>query len=86
MAQEQTYKINEISWWGLPVGLSFIVAGFAGTYYVNQGISGVSTEIIGALAFLGLVAGIISFAVFVYSIITREVGKGESKRFIPGAD
>jgi hypothetical protein len=86
MAQEQTYKINEISWWGLPVGLSFIGAGFVGTSYVNQAVASVTTGSIGAVSFLVLVAGLISLGAFVYSIITREVGKTESKHFIPGAD
>ena len=61
MAQEDTYKIPEIRWWGLPVGLSFIVAGTGATFYVNQGVEGTQTIVIGALAFLILVAGIIAF-------------------------
>ncbi len=83
MAQEDTYKVPEIRWWGLPVGLSFMVGGAAATFYVNQGITGTQTVIIGAIAFLVLVAGIIAFGAFVYSIIARGVGKTEAKTYIP---
>jgi len=85
MAQEDSYKISEIRWWGLPVGLSFMVGGAAGTFYVNQGIVGAQTILIGAIAFLILVAGIIAFGAFVYSIIAHGVGKTEAKSYIPSA-
>lgn len=85
MAQDDTYKVPEIRWWGLPVGLSFIVAGAAATFYVNQGVTGTTTVMIGAVAFLVLVAGIISFGAFVYSIIAHGVGKTEAKSYIPSA-
>ena len=85
MAQEDTYTIPEIRWWGLPVGLSFMVGGGAGTFYVNQGIVGTQTILIGTVAFLILVAGIISFGAFVYSIIAHGVGKSEAKNYIPSA-
>jgi hypothetical protein len=85
MAQEETYIIPEIRWWGLPVGLSFIAGGGAATFYANQGISGLTSELVGAAAFLGLVAGIVAFGAFVYSIIAREVGKTEAKQFASGA-
>ena len=82
MAQEDTYVIPEIRWWGLPVGISLIVAGIGGTMYVNQGVTGTLTIVIGALAFLILVAGIVSFGAFAYSIIERGVGKREAKTYI----
>ncbi len=85
MEQEDTYKIPQIRWWGLPVGLAFMVAGAGGTAYVNQGIQGMQTIVIGAIAFLVLVAGIIAFGAFVYSIIARGVGKAEAKTYIPSA-
>jgi hypothetical protein len=85
MAQEDTYRIPEIRWWGLPVGLALIVAGVAATFYVNQGIVDTTTGVVGAIAFLVLVAGIISFGAFVYSIIARGVGKAEAQRYIPSA-
>jgi hypothetical protein len=68
------------------VGLSFIGGGIVGTFYVNQAVASVTTGSVGAVSFLVLVAGLISFGAFVYSIITHEVGKTESKHFIPGAD
>jgi hypothetical protein len=83
MAQEDTYNIPEIRWWGLPVGLSLMVAGVGGTMYVNQGIEGTLTIVIGAIAFLLLVSGIITFGAFVYSIIARGVGKVEAKTYLP---
>lgn len=85
MAQEDTYKIPEIRWWGLPVGLSLMVAGVGATFYVNQGVSDATTGLIGAIAFLVLVSGIIAFGAFVYSIIARSVGKTEAKHYIPSA-
>lgn len=85
MAQEDMYTIPEIRWWGLPVGLALMVAGVAATFYVNQGITDTTTGVIGAIAFLVLVAGIISFGAFVYSIIAHNVGKTEAKRYIPSA-
>ncbi|HEU0027561.1 MAG TPA: hypothetical protein VFQ25_10645 [Ktedonobacterales bacterium] len=85
MAQEDTYAIPEIRWWGLPVGLSLMVAGGAATFYANQGITDTMTGVVGAIAFLVLVAGIVSFGAFVYSIIARGVGKTEAKRYIPSA-
>lgn len=86
MEHEDTYRIPDISWWGLPVGLTFIVAGFEATLYVNQGINDdVMTFVIGAIAFLVLVAGIIAFGAFVYSIIAHGVGKIEAKHYIPNA-
>lgn len=86
MEHVDTYKIPEIRWWGLPVGLSFIVGGAAATFYVNQGITGTLTGMIGAIAFLILVAGIIAFGAFCYSIIARGVGKTEAKRYIPNTN
>lgn len=86
MEHEDTYRIPDIRWWGLPVGLTFMVAGFAATLYANQGVTNdVMTFVIGATAFLVLVAGIVAFGAFVYSIIARGVGKTESKRYIPSA-
>lgn len=85
MAQDDTYKVPEIRWWGLPVGLSFIAGGAAATFYVNQGVTGAATDFIGAVAFLILVSGIIAFGAFVYSIIARGVGKTEAKHYIPAA-
>lgn len=86
MEHEDTYRIPEIRWWGLPVGLTFIVAGFAATLYANQGINDdVMTFVIGGIAFLILVAGIIAFGAFVYSIIAHGVGKIEAKHYIPSA-
>ncbi len=85
MEHEDTYKIPEIRWWGLPVGLSFIVGGIGGTFYVNQGITGTQTIVIGAIAFLVLITGIITFGAFVYSIIAHNVGKTEAKTYIPSS-
>lgn len=82
MAQE-TYKIPELQWWGLPVGITFIAAGIAATMYVNQGIESFTTGVIGAIALLVLCAGIMSFGTFVYSIIAKGVSRSEAKRFIP---
>lgn len=83
MEHEDTYQVPEIRWWGLPVGLSFMVGGGAATFYVNQGVDDFMTGVIGAIAFLVLVAGIIAFGAFVYSIIAHGVGKTEAKAFIP---
>jgi hypothetical protein len=83
MEHEDTYRIPDIRWWGLPVGLTFMVAGFAATLYANQGVTDAMTWIVGAIAFLVLVAGIVAFGAFVYSIIAHGVGKIEAKTYIP---
>ncbi|HEX9036756.1 MAG TPA: hypothetical protein VF808_07165 [Ktedonobacterales bacterium] len=83
MEHEDTYRIPEIRWWGLPVGLAFMVGGGAATFYVNQGITGGLTGLVGAIAFLVLVTGIIAFGAFVYSIIAHGVGRTEAKTYIP---
>ena len=85
MAQQDTYVIPEIKWWGLPVGVSLLVFGIAMTFYVNQGIDNAMTSLIGAVAFLVFVAGIVSLGSFIYSIISRNVGKTEAKTYIPSA-
>lgn len=85
MEHEDTYTIPGIRWWGLPVGLAFIVGGGAATFYVNQGINDATTSVIGAVAFIVLVAGIIAFGAFVYSIIAHGVGKTEAKNYIPSS-
>lgn len=83
MEHEDTYRIPDIRWWGLPVGLTFMVAGFAATLYANQGVADTMTWLVGAIAFLVLVAGIVAFGAFVYSIIAHGVGKTEAKTYIP---
>ena len=85
MEQTDTYTIPSIRWWGLPVGLAFMVGGGAATFYSTQGVNDFMTGVIGAIAFLILVAGIIAFGAFVYSIIAHGVGKTEPKSYIPSA-
>ena len=84
MAQE-TYRIPEIQWWGLPVGLTFIVSAVAATFYVNQGNDTFVNGLVGAIALPVLGLGIVSLGAFIYSIIAHSVGRTEAKRFIPEA-
>lgn len=84
MAQE-TYKIPEVQLWGLPVGLSFIVAAIAATFYVNLGEATFVNGLIGAIALPLLGLGIVSLGAFIYSLIHRSVARTEAKRFIPGS-
>ena len=83
MEHADTYRIPEIRWWGLPVGLAFLVAGGGATFYANQGINDAMTSVVGAIAFLVLVAGIIALGAFIYSVIARGVGKTEAKTYVP---
>ncbi len=83
MAQE-TYRIPEVQWWGLPVGLTFIVSAIAATFYVNLGEASFINGLVGAIALPVLGLGIISLGAFIYSIIAHNVGKTESQKFIPG--
>ncbi len=78
MAQE-TYKIPEVQWWGLPVGITFIVSAVALTFYVNRGDVTFLNGVIGAIALPLLGAGLASFAAFIYSIITHGAAPGEAK-------
>ncbi len=80
MAQE-TYPKPEVQLWGLPVGLSFIVAAIALTFYVNLGENTPTTTIIGIIALPMLGAGIVSLGSFIYSLIRRAVYPTEAKRF-----
>ncbi|HEU5344805.1 MAG TPA: hypothetical protein VFU60_10695 [Ktedonobacterales bacterium] len=84
MAQE-TYKVPQMQWWGLPVGVVFIVSAVAATFYVNQGINDATTGFIGAIALLVLALGITSLGAFIYSIIARGVARTEAKNFVPEA-
>lgn len=80
MAQE-TYPKPEVQLWGLPVGLSFIVAAIALTFYVNLGQEGPMTTFIGIVALPMLGLGIVSLGAFIYSLIRRAVYPTEAKRF-----
>lgn len=80
MAQE-TYPKPEVQLWGLPVGLSFIVAAIALTFYVNQGLDEPTTTIVGIFALPMLGLGIVSFGAFIYSLIRRSVYATEARRF-----
>ncbi len=84
MAQE-TYKIHEVQWWGLPVGVVFIVSSIAATLYANQGNDTITNGVVGAIALLVLAFGIFSLGAFIYSIIARAVARTEAKNFIPEA-
>jgi hypothetical protein len=80
---QETYKVPEVQWWGLPVGLTFIVSAIAATFYVNLGYDSFLNGVIGAIALPMLGLGIVSLGAFIYSIIAHNVGKTEAKRFIP---
>ena len=84
MAQE-TYPKPEVQLWGLPVGLTFIVAAIALTFYVNLGQEGLTTTIIGIVALPMLGAGIVSLGTFIYSLIRRSIYTTEAKNFIPSS-
>lgn len=84
MAQEM-YRIPEVQWWGLPVGLTFIVSSIAATFYANNGEAGFTNGLIGAIALPVLALGIVSLGAFIYSIIAHNVGKTEAPKFIPEA-
>jgi len=78
---QETYPKPEVQLWGLPVGLSFIVAAIALTFYVNQGVDEPLTTIVGIIALPMLGAGIVSLGAFIYSLIRRAVYPTEAKRF-----
>jgi hypothetical protein len=80
---QDTYKIHEVQWWGLPVGIVFIASAIAATLYVNQGIANAVTGLIGAIALLILSFGIFGLGSFIYSIIARAVARTEAKNYIP---
>lgn len=82
MAQE-TYKIHEVQWWGLPVGIVFIASAVAATLYVNQGNDTFTNGVVGAIALLVLAFGIFGLGSFIYSIIARAVARTEAKNYIP---
>lgn len=84
MAQD-TYKIPEVQWWGLPVGLTFIVSAIAATFYVNLGEESFTNGLIGAIALPVLGLGIVALGAFIYSIIAHSVGRKEAQRYIPEA-
>ncbi|HET9110151.1 MAG TPA: hypothetical protein VFN78_04930 [Ktedonobacterales bacterium] len=84
MAQE-TYRVPEVQWWGLPVGLTFIVSAIAATFYVNLGEASFTNGVVGAIALPVLALGIVSLGAFIYSIIAHNVGKTEAPKFIPEA-
>lgn len=85
MAQE-TYKIPEVQWWGLPVGLTFIVSAVAATFYVNLGNDTFLNGLIGAIALPALGVGIISLGAFIYSVIAHSIAPKEAKHFIPSSN
>ncbi len=86
MAQQtQTYKIPEVQLWGLPVGIVFIVAAIAATFYVNLGQDTFINGVIGAIALPMLGLGIFSLGSFIYSLIARSVANTEAKNFIPSS-
>jgi len=80
---QETYKIPEVQWWGLPVGLTFIVSAIAATFYVNLGDDTFLNGLIGAIALPVLGLGIISLGAFIYSVIGRSIARTEAKNFIP---
>lgn len=84
MAQE-TYKIPEVQWWGLPVGLTFIISAVSATFYVNLGNDTFVNGLIGAIALPVLGLGIVSLGAFIYSVIAHSVGRTEAKHFIPSS-
>jgi hypothetical protein len=81
---QETYKTPEVQWWGLPVGLTFIVSSIAATFYVNLGQESFVNGLIGAIALLVLAAGIVSLGAFIYSVIGRSIAETEAKNYIPG--
>lgn len=84
MAQN-TPKYPEVQWWGLPVGLTFIVAGVALTMWVNRGINDATTAVVGAFALPLLGLGILGLGAFIYSVIVRSAAPGEQKYANPTA-
>jgi hypothetical protein len=82
---QETYKIAEVAWWGLPVGVVFTVSSIAATMYVNQGNDTFTNGLVGAIALPVLALGMLSLGAFIYSIIARSVARTEAKRFIPEA-
>lgn len=84
MAQD-TYKIPQLQWWGLPVGIVFICSAVAATFYVNQGNDTFTNGLIGAIALPVLALGLIGLGSFIYSIIARGVARSEAPRYVPEA-
>ncbi|MGH2504036.1 MAG: hypothetical protein ACRDID_16130 [Ktedonobacterales bacterium] len=84
MAQD-TYKIPQLQWWGLPVGIVFICSAVAATFYVNQGNDTFTNGLIGAIALPVLALGLTGLGAFIYSIIARGVARGEAPRYVPEA-
>ncbi len=82
--EQETYKMPEVQWWGLPVGLAFIVFAIGLTFYVNLGQDTFLNGLVGAIALPMLGAGIVSLGAFIYSVIHSSVAATEAKRFIPG--
>ncbi|HEY8323583.1 MAG: hypothetical protein ACHQ1E_02920 [Ktedonobacterales bacterium] len=82
MAQD-TYKIPQVQWWGLPVGIVFICSAVAATFYVNQGNDTFTNGLIGAIALPVLALGITGLGAFIYSVIARGVARGEAPRYVP---
>lgn len=82
MAQE-TYKIPQVQWWGLPVGVVLTASAIAATMYANLGINDMTTNIVGIIALPVLACGITGLGAFIYSIIARGVSRTEAKNYIP---
>lgn len=82
MAQD-TYKIPQVQWWGLPVGIVFICSAVAATFYVNQGNDTFLNGLIGAIALPVLALGEIALGAFIYSIIARGVSRTEAPHYVP---
>ena len=82
MAQD-TYKIPQVQWWGLPVGIVFICSAVAATFYVNQGNDTFTNGLIGAIALPVLALGITGLGAFIFSVIARGVARGEAPRYVP---
>jgi hypothetical protein len=80
---QDTYKIPQVQWWGLPVGIVFICSAVAATFYVNQGNDTFTNGLIGAIALPVLALGIMGLGAFIYSVIARGVARGEAPRYVP---
>lgn len=82
MAQD-TYKIPQVQWWGLPVGIVFICSAVAATFYVNQGHDTFLNGLIGGIALPALALGEVALGAFIYSIIARGVSRTEAPHYVP---
>lgn len=82
MAQD-TYKIPQVQWWGLPVGIVFICSAVAATFYVNQGNDTFLNGLIGGIALPVLALGEVALGAFIYSIIARGVSRTEARHYVP---